>query len=549
MQTAHLDTFARDRLPPPETWPDLLLAPPAPTYPDRLNCAVELLDRAVHSGWADSTAFVTDREPISYSSLAAHVNRAANALTKELGLIPGNRVLIRSANNVGTVVIWLATLKAGGIAVATMPLLRARELSTIIERAEVNIAICDYRLAEELNSALETGAGTLTTLLFDGSGETEQDFERLVAKQLPTFEPVNTAADDVALIAFTSGTTGKPKATVHFHRDVLAICDTFSARVLRPRADDLFIGSPPLAFTFGLGGLVLFPMRAGAASLLLENAGPDDLFAAIEKHRATVLMTSPTAYRRLLGFGSSAPLASLRRCVSAGEALPRTVFDSWLDATGLKIIDGIGSTEMLHIFISSSDEAIRPGAVGLPVPGYEGRVVGDDMRDLQAGEIGRLAVRGPTGCRYLDDLKLQETYVVNGWNLTGDAFLRDDEGYFWYQARTDDMIITSGYNVAAPEVEAVLLEHPAVGECAVIGIVDELRGQSVRAYIVPVEGVDPGAELAETLREFVKTQIAIYKCPRSVEFIGALPRSATGKVQRQALRSTATSAPTMGTSL
>jgi 2-aminobenzoate-CoA ligase len=406
--TAHLDTFAHDHLPPREAWPDLLLAPPAPQYPERLNCAAQLLDKALAAGRGPAVAFISEHGRVTYAELGDLVNRIANTLVNTLGLVPGNRVLLRSANNILSAAAWLATLKAGGIAVATMPLLKARELSTIIDRAQVNIALCDYRLAGELEKAMGATPSPPQTLLFDGSSETEQQLERAIATASPDFEAIDTAADDVSLIAFTSGTTGKPKATVHFHRDVLTICDTFSREVLRPREDDVFAGSPPIAFTFGLGALVLFPLRVGATALLLEAAGPEELLYAIEKHQATILMTSPTAYRRLLQMGDLATLKSLRRCVSAGEALPRTVFEEWQKLTGLKIIDGIGSTEMLHIFISSSDEETRAGAIGRPVGGYEARIVDEEMNDLPLGTVGRLAVRGPTGCRYLADPDLQK---------------------------------------------------------------------------------------------------------------------------------------------
>jgi len=536
LATAHVDTYARDHLPPLETWPRLLLAPPTPHYPDRLNCSVELLDRAIEAGHGPSTAFIDGHEAITYLELAARVDRTARVLVDDLELIPGNRILIRSANNISSVVAWLAIAKAGGIVVHTMPLLRSRELQAIIEKAQIGLALCDHRLAAELEAATADGATCRRIVYFDGSDGGGYELERLAATKPPTFAAAGTAADDVVLIAFTSGTTGSPKATAHFHRDVLAICDTFSAGVLRPTSDDVFVGSPPIAFTFGLGGLVAFPMRAGARSVLLESASPEELVHAIEQNGATVLITSPTAYRRILQLGAAHRLGSLRKCVSAGETLPRTVFETWHKATEIRIIDGIGTTEMLHIFISSSEDDIRPGAVGLPVPGYEAKVVDESMQELPPGQVGRLAVRGPTGCRYLDDLELQRAYVVDGWNLTGDSFVKDEDGYFWYQARTDDMIITSGYNVAAPEVEAVVLEHDAVSDCAVIGVPDDLRGNSVRAYVVLAAGAESSEALKDELQAFVKERIAVYKCPRSIVFVPSLPRSATGKVQRKALR-------------
>jgi 2-aminobenzoate-CoA ligase len=402
----------------------------------------------------------------------------------------------------------------------------------VVERAYVEIALCDARLVDDLTA---TGAACLRNVCVFGDGSADSLERRAAAKQAP-FNAVETAADDVVLIAFTSGTTGVPKGTMHFHRDVLAVCDTFSRHVLKPAPDDLFVSSPPIAFTFGLGGSVLFPLRAGAASLLLESTPADALVDAIDTFGATVVFTAPTAYRQILQRGSAARLRSLRRCVSAGETLPRAVYDAWLDSTGLQIIDGIGATEMLHIFVSASDGDIRPGATGRPVPGYEARVVDDEMRDVAPGVAGRLAVRGPTGCRYLDDER-QRDYVVDGWNVTGDTYVRDEDGYFWYQARNDDMIVTSGFNVAAPEVEEVLLEHDAVEECAVVGVPDDVRGSIVKAFVVARPGATVGDALAAELQAHVKQALAPYKYPRAIEFVAALPRTATGKLQRHVLRS------------
>ena len=528
-RTGHADTFARDRLPPRELWPDLRFELPDLRYPPRLNCGVELL----RAGRPDAPALMSPAETLTYAELADRVDRYAHVLVDDLALVPGGRVLLRAPNTPTLVACWLAVVKAGGIAVTTMPLLRPRELRTMLERAEVEIALCDARVAADLEAAA-AGTACRTLCLFGGDRGPET-LEARAATKSGRFAAVDTAADDIVLIAFTSGTTGEPKGTMHFHRDVLAVCDTFSSHVLKPLPTDVFVGSPPIAFTFGLGGSVLFPLRAGAASLLLESGAADPLVDAIEAFRATVLFTAPTAYRQILSSGAAERVRSLRRCVSAGETLPRSVFDAWRDATGLAIIDGIGATELLHIFISASDDDIRPGATGRPVPGYEARVVDDEMRDVAPGEPGRLAVRGPTGCRYLDDDR-QSSYVVDGWNITGDTYVRDDDGYFWYQARSDDMIVTSGFNVAAPEVEEVLLEHAAVDECAVVGVPDPVRGSIVKAFVVVKPGTDPGAALVAELQTHVKSALAPYKYPRAVEFVDALPRTATGKVQRNALR-------------
>jgi 2-aminobenzoate-CoA ligase len=533
--TAHTDTFARDHLPPREQWPVMDYSGlPELSYPPRLNCAAELLDRMAQGEAGDRTALVFPGGRWTYRELLETANRVSHVLRDDLGLVPGNRVLLRAPNNPWMVACWFAVLKAGGIAVATMPLLRRRELSAILDKAQIGIALTDHRLTEELDAARSASPVLHTVAAFGGGGE--GSLEAMAAGKPADFANVDTAADDVALIAFTSGTTGQAKGTVHFHRDVLACCDCFPAHVLRASPDDLFCGSPPLAFTYGLGGILLFPMRIGAATLLLENASPPNLVAGIAEHRATVVFTAPTAYRAMVDMVAAHDLSSLRKCVSAGEPLPAATFEAWRAATGLGIIDGIGSTEMLHIFISSSGDDIRPGSTGRAVPGYRARIVDDAGSEVPPGTIGRLAVQGPTGCRYLDNEERQRAYVQNGWNLTGDAYRMDEDGYFWYQARGDDMIISSGYNIAGPEVENALLDHPAVLECGVVGVPDMERGQVVKAFVVLRDGTEETAATVKELQDWVKGQIAPYKYPRQVEFVSELPRTPTGKLQRFRLR-------------
>ncbi|HEU0012750.1 MAG TPA: benzoate-CoA ligase family protein [Longimicrobium sp.] len=532
--TAHVDTFARDHLPPRELWPELDFSGiPELAYPARLNCAVELLDRMVEGGHADRTAILWDGGRWSYRELLEQASRIAHALRDDLGLVPGNRVLLRGPNSPMMAACWFGILKAGGIVVATMPLLRARELAQVAEKARIELALTDARLANDLHDARAQAPVLRRVVTW---GEDGDSLDAMMRGKPADFPNVDTAADDVALIAFTSGTTGKPKGTMHFHRDVMAITDCFPRYVLRPDADDVFTGSPPLAFTFGLGGLLLFPLRFGAAALLLEQPTPPNLVAAIARHRVTVLFTAPTAYRAMVDLAPQHDISSLRKCVSAGETLPQPTFEAFHAATGIRIIDGIGSTEILHIFISASGDDIRPGSTGKTVPGYQARVIGPDGEALPPGTIGRLAVRGPTGCRYLDDEERQRAYVSDGWNLTGDAYRMDEDGYFWYQARTDDMIISAGYNIAGPEVEAVLLEHPAVLECGVVGLPDEERGQVVSAFVVLRPGHAPGEAMVKTLQEHVKATIAPYKYPRRITFVDALPRTQTGKLQRFRLR-------------
>ena len=531
--SGHLDTFARDSLPPQEQWPDFLFDLPELRYPDRINCVVEMLDRWVESGHGHRPCLIAPAESLTYAQLSERVNRIAGVLTRELGLVPGHRVLLRGPNSPMMVAAYLGILKAGGIAVATMPLLRAKEIAYPVTKARVDLALCDHRLADEMEKA-RTLAPRLQRVVYWGSAGADS-LEAMMAASAATFTACDTASDDVCLIAFTSGTTGEPKGTMHFHRDMLATCDTYGRFVLQPKASDRFIGSPPLAFTFGLGGLVLFPLRIGASTILLEKTTPDDLLAAIGRFEASVCFTAPTAYRAMLSKLGESNIRSLRKCVSAGETLPKATFDAWLAATGIRILDGIGATEMLHIFIGSPENNIRPGATGQPVPGYEACVVDETGAPLPPNTMGRLAVRGPTGCRYLADRR-QQQYVQNGWNITGDTYLMDADGYFWYQARSDDMIVSAGYNIAGPEVEAALLEHPAVAECGVVGAPHEERGQIVKAYVVLRPGYSGDPTLTKTLQDYVKATIAPYKYPRAIEYVASLPRTQTGKLQRFELR-------------
>ncbi len=533
-RSAHVDTFARDHLPPPAQWPDLPQSPDT-RYPERLNAAVELLDRMVENGFGDAIALRTDAAACTYYQLFVRVNQIAHVLRDRMGLVPGNRVLLRGTNNPMMAACLLATLKAGLVAVPTMPLLRAKDLAPVVTKAKVAAALCDVALRDELDALARETPSLKQVLLFnDGSGSAGALETHLPA--MPTrFTACDTAQDDVALIAFTSGTTGTPKGTMHFHRDVVAMCDLFPRHVLHPQADDVFCGTPPLAFTFGLGGMLCFPMRVGASVVLLERGTPETLLGAVQQHRVSVLFTAPTMYRQMAPLVRRFDLSSLKKCVSAGEALPDPTRQLWKEATGIEIIDGIGSTEMIHIFISSPPESVRRGAIGKAVPGYEARIVDDAMNELPHGTVGKLAVRGPTGCRYLADDR-QQNYVKDGWNLPGDTFRMDADGYFYYQARSDDMIVTGGYNIAGPEVEAALMLHEAVAECGVIGVADEARGQIVKAFVVLKPGHPENAAMAATLQEFVKQTIAPYKYPRAIEFRASLPRTETGKLQRFRLR-------------
>lgn len=533
-RSGHLDSFARDNLPPQDQWPDFLLD--GFDYPDRLNLGVELTDAMVEKGFGDHTALIGNGRRRTYKELADWTNRLAAALVENFGVKPGNRVLIRSANNPAMVACWLAATKAGAVVVNTMPMLRAGELAAIVDKAEISHAFCDTRLMDELTTCAKTSDHLRTVVGFDGTSNHDAELDRAALEKPVQFEAADTAQDDVALLGFTSGTTGSPKATMHFHRDLLIIADGYAREVLQVVPEDVFVGSPPLAFTFGLGGLAVFPLRFGAAATLLETASPPNMIEIIKKYRATVCFTAPTAYRAMLqAMEEGADLSSLRAAVSAGETLPAPVYHDWKEKAGKPMLDGIGATEMLHIFISNRFDDHRAACTGKPVTGYEARIIDEHGNDVPHGEVGRLAVRGPTGCRYLSDAR-QAAYVQDGWNITGDSFVMDADGYLHFAARNDDMIISSGYNIAGPEVEAALLSHPSVSECAVVGKPDDARGAIVQAHVVLVEGATGDARTVKTLQEHVKNAIAPYKYPREVVFVDALPKTPTGKIQRFALR-------------
>ena len=534
--SAHVDTFARDNLPPAAQWPEILLDRPEFQYPERLNAAVELTDRNVERGFGDRIALIGNGRRRTYKELTDWSNRLAHALVENYGVKPGHRVLIRSGNNPALVAAWLAATKAGAVVVNTMPMLRAGELTKIVDKAEVSLALCDSRIVDELTACAKTSKFLKQVVNFDGTSNHDAELDRIALDKPVKFDAVQTGRDDVALLGFTSGTTGEPKATMHFHRDLLIVADGYAHEVLNVTENDIFVGSPPLAFTFGLGGLAIFPLRFGATATLLETASPANMIQIIETYKATICFTAPTAYRAMMAaMDKGADLSSLRIAVSAGETLPAPVFEEWNRKAKVPILDGIGSTELLHIFITNRIGDARAGATGKPVAGYVAKVVDKDMKEVKAGEFGRLAVRGPTGCRYLAD-KRQVAYVKDGWNITGDTFMQDEDGYFHFVARADDMIVSAGYNIAGPEVEAALLSHANVAECAVVGARDEERGEIVAAYVVLKAGIAGDELCRKILQDHVKAAIAPYKYPRAVHFVEALPKTQTGKIQRFRLR-------------
>jgi 2-aminobenzoate-CoA ligase len=541
--SAHVDTFARDNLPPQDQWPVLLLDHPDVSYPKRFNCATELLDATIANGHGDRVAIWSEHDGAphgtTYHELRALVDRWAHVLVEDMHLKPGNRVLLRGPNTLQMAAAFLASVKAGLVVVPTMPLLRAKELKQIIDKAQIRAALCDARLIEELDRCTEDDDEFFCADFTDVRvfhSDAPGSIESLAAGKPSEFTACDTAADDVCLIAFTSGTTGAPKGCMHFHRDVLAMCDLFPRHVLKPTSADVFCGTPPLAFTFGLGGLLCFPMRVGASTVLIEKLTPETLLRTVERFHATTMFTAPTFYRQMAPLVPRFDITSLRKTVSAGEALPDSTRELWRNASGIEMIDGIGGTEMIHIFIASGAEDARPHAIGRAIPGYEIAVVDDEMRPVPPGTIGKLAVRGPTGCRYLADER-QKKFVRDGWNLPGDAVYMDADGYVFYQARADDMIVSAGYNISGPEVESVLMQHEAVAECGVIGAPDEERGQVVKAFVVVKPGYVGDDALVAQLQAFVKETVAPYKYPRVIQFIDALPRTETGKLKRFALRS------------
>lgn len=530
------DNFAHDHLPPASLQAECFTGHPDFEFPENLNCVDKLLDDHIKEGRGNSVAIRTFDTVWTYKDLYEKANQIAHVLIENLDFVPGNRVMIRAANNPMYVACWFGILKAGGIVVATMPLLREKELSIMVECAEISHALCDFRLEDAMNAVKSPFLKHIVT--FDGTGEGFSKLETLMGNKPKTFTNYPTKADSLSIIGFTSGTTGKPKMTSHYHKDILLICEAFPKYSLQPTPDDIFTGSPPLGFTFGLGGLVLFPFYYGASTFLIEKPSPDLLLEAIDRHKVTICFTAPTAYRVLTTKVADYDISSLRKCVSAGETLPLKVWEDWYEATGIKIIDGIGSTEILHIFISSTEDNMRKGATGLPVRGYEAKIVDKEGNEVQNGKEGRLAVRGITGCKYLNSEEKQKEYVENGWNITGDIFRKDEDGYFWFVARGDDMIISSGYNIAAIEVESVLITHDEIAECAVVGLPDENRGMLVCAYIVLKDKDKASDAFTKEIQDWFKAVAAPYKYPREIRYMDALPKTETGKIQRFKLKTT-----------
>ena len=536
LHSAQTDRFVHDRLPPVAARAQMRYDLPELQIADQANLVDVLMRQIEVRGLLDRPFLRSDKITLTYADTSERINRIAQVLIEDFGLVPGNRVLLRGGNSIGMALAWLAVVKAGLVAVATMPLLRVKELGEVIEKAQINFALCDATLADDLNIAKAQTQTLRTIVLFNLMNE-PGSVAVLSAQKDGHFKPCLTAADDVALMAFTSGTTGKPKAVVHSHRDVLAACQAWPRHILEATPGDIVMGSPPLAFTFGLGGMLLFPLAAGASVYFPSIAHtPEAMVKLINETRATIIYTAPTFYRQMAPFAKRSGTPSLRTCVSAGEALPDATRQLWKDATGIEMLDGIGATEMFHIFISSKPDDVRRGAIGKVVPGYTARVVNDEGVEVPFGTVGKLAVMGPTGCKYLDDAR-QMTYVKDGWNYPGDAFTQDADGYFFYQARDDDMIITSGYNVGGPEVEDALMQHAAVAECGVIGLPDDERGMIVKAFVVLKPGIDGDEACVKLLQDHVKATLAPFKYPRQIEFIGRLPRTETGKLQRFKLRS------------
>lgn len=533
--SAQTDRYVHDRLPPREQWPEFRYELPELQVPEQVNVVTHLFDAARANGWADRLLLRAPDRTLTYAEAEAEVNRMAEMLMNDFKLETGNRVLLRGSNSVPMALAWLAVVKAGLTVVPTMPLLRAKELGQIIEKARPALAVCEAHLLKEMVPATQDATDRLPLLVF-GDAERPDGMEQRALRHSPDYAGCATAADDIALLAFTSGTTGQPKAVITLHRDIVAYCGTWPRHVLRATPDDIVTGSPPLAFTFGTGGLLIFPMYAGASVYFPSGRyNPESMVRKMRDNGVTICYTAPTFYRQMAPYAQALGIPSLRICVSAGEALPDSTRQIWKEATGIEMLDGIGGTEMWHIYVSAAGADVRPGAIGKAVPGYEARVVDENDNEVPRGTVGRLAVRGPTGCRYMEDAR-QAKYVQNGWNHPGDSFIQDEDGYFFYQARDDDMIVTSGYNVGAPEVEDCLMTHPAVAACGVVGKNDEVRGKIIKAFVVLRPDRTANEAMAEELQAYVKNSIAPYKYPREVEFVAELPHTETGKLQRFKLR-------------
>lgn len=539
--SAHIDTYVLDNLPPRSMWPDFNLAglPENITYPDQLNCAGLLLNDNIARGFGERPAIHFGDLIWSHNDLSARVDRIAKVLVEDFGLVPGNRVLLRGPNTPMLAASWLATVKAGGIAITTMPLLRANELSKIIDKSKAQIVLCDIAVDAELRKAAENAETLRHVSFFTNTGDSDvpgADLDQAFSQKTGAFQAVATAATDPAIAAFTSGTTGQPKCAVHSHRDLMVSTDCFPRDIWQIEPDHVFSGSPPIAFTFGCGAFILIPLRFGASIALVETPTPENLLATIEKSRVTDLYTAPTMYRRMAALCDDFDISSLKHCNSAGEHLPPDTFQRWKDATGLSIIDALGSTEMFHNFMATPPDKLKPGSTGRPLQGFEAKLIDDRGNSVPDGEIGRLAVRGPNGCLYLDNIERQQDYVQDGWNITGDLMSRDAHGYYWYAGRSDDLIVSSGYNISGIEVEHVLLQHEMVAECAVIGAPDRDRGNIVKAFVVPSGKILNQAAFTKELQDFVKASMAPYKYPRAIELLDQLPRTPTGKIQRFKLR-------------
>ncbi len=531
--------------PPRELWPRFGLDfPEAREWPAKLNIAEVLVDDNLKRG--DKPAILYEDRQIKYRELQLMINKFGNAL-KVLDVKPYDRVMLRLPNIPEFIVSSLAVQKLGAVSVPTFTLLKAKELSYIASDCEAKVLITTPSLLEDVEKA----KGELKTIrhivLADAKpSEVEAPyiaFDYLMDdfKEATGLEPVRVDQDEVTLLLYTSGTTGPPKGCIHTHRHYLAVADCYAKNVLQAREDDVWGGPPTMAFAYGHTGLICNPLRHGATTSLVGSGRfePASMFQLIEKHGISVFYGVPTAYRTMVALKHERgkyDFSSLRVCVTAGEPCPPSLYYTIKEFFGCEVLEHMGCTELFNGFISTRFGQVKPGSMGLAVPGYDVRILGDDGNEVKTGEVGHLAVAGPIGIRYWKLPEKQAESVRNGWNHTGDMAYKDEEGFFWFASRSDDIIKTAAYRVSPHEVEEALIKHGAVAEAGVIGVPDLERGQIIKAFIVLKPDHKPSSRLEEELRVFVKDQIAPYKAPKEVEFVKELPKTETGKIRRAELK-------------
>ena len=548
-----MSMIPEEYLPPEEMRPEKVYSiPEVQDYPARLNPARELLDRNVEEGRGGKPALLFQDRVITYGALAEQANRLGNVLASH-GVEEEDRVVILSPNQPLSLVANFAALKLGAVPVPASPLLSPPEVSWVINNSEARALLVHTAMLPLVEKARpEFSSEPVVLGLAPPSDElSKADVESvlpLMEKADAALEAVLREKDRVGILLYTSGTTGKPKGVVHLVEEILAVADTFGHYGWKLRDDDVVFSPAPLAFAAGYGAMAIIPFRFGAAVSIMPRFEPEAAFETVQQHHATVLTILPTSYRKMLqveGAEKRFDLSSVRMCTGGGEALTAETYGQWLDRFGLEIFEGFGTTEMFYVFVSVAvTEKAKPGSIGTPVPGYEVKVVSEEGNEVGPGEIGRMVAKGPTGTLYWrpqeENGRLMESQrhavVGKGWNVVGDYLYGDEDGYFWFVSREDDLIKSSGYRIGPEEIEMVILKHPAVADAGVIGVPDPVRGQNTKAFVVLTEGYAPSGELKQEIIDFCRNDIAVYKLPREVEFVETLPRTVTGKLLRRVLR-------------